>query len=718
MAGAAGLLSDRWHLVAGLRVTLRPDCVVRRQTFRGETWQVISDPYSNRHYRVRPEAWQFLARLNRRRTVDESWREMVDHSPASAPGQREVIEVLTQLHGANLLLADAAPETWSMVDRRQREQRRQARQQWMNFLFLRIPLFDPDFILERLKPIGRLLLSPLGVVLWVVVLSLGGKAVIDHWTEFREQSQGVLAPANLVWLYLVWSMVKVAHEFGHGMMTKRFGGEVRSCGVMLLVFTPVPFVDASAAWAFRARWQRLLVGAGGMIFELFIAAIAAMVWAQSDGEGTVARVAYNVVFLASVSTLLFNANPLLRFDGYYILADWVGVPNLQRQASQQWNRWFERWGLGLDGPSPLARTRAGAAGLGAFGAACAGYRVFVLLVICAFIAGQLFEVGFVFALVGLVLWLGGPLLKFFNYLLSAPRTQRARKRAVGWAIALPVVVLGILSFVPMPHAVRAPGVVTGARVSEVHADVSGRLDALLVASGEYVETGAVLVTLRNPELTDLREELEAVQREVMARRALAWDRMPAVLEPLDQRLRSIEAQLREIDQQLAALAVRAPQSGRWSAPGMEWRVGSHVPRGTLLGRVSSRDDMVFDAVVAQRDVDRLTRSQTQQAELRLRGAADTVIETGPGELRPAESRRLPSAALGWRAGGTVRIDPDDPDGLLAAEPFFRLRVALPADANTELLMRTGVLRVGLDWQPWGVQGWRRLRQFVQERYGR
>lgn len=718
MAETAGLLSDRWHLVAGLRVTLRPDCPVRRQSFRGQPWYVISDPFANRHFRVRPEAWELLARLDRSKTVETLWQEMVERDPATAPGQREVIQMLTQLHGANLLLAEVAPETWSMVARRDRERRQAARQQWMNFLFLRIPLFDPDAILERLKPLGKLLLSPLGLVLWVLMALWGGKSIIDNWAEFRVQTQGVLAPTNLVWLYLVWTLVKVIHEFGHGMMAKRWGGQVRSCGIMLLVFTPVPFVDVSAAWAFRERWKRMLVGGGGMIFELFVASIAAVVWARVGGEGIVGAVAYNVVFLASVSTILFNANPLLRFDGYYLLADGVGVPNLQRQAASQWRRWFERLGLGLDGPAPIARTKRGAAALGAFGAAGAFYRVFVLLVIAAFIGGQLFEVGFVFALVGLSIWLGGPLLKFFRYLISGAPTQSQRRRALAWAVGLPMVVLGGLAWVPMPHAVRAPGVVTSAEVVDVYAGAEGLIESLPVRSGAWVEQGDVVVQLVNPELRDLRAELVAALQEVNARRALAWSNAPAVLQPLDKRRESIQAQLGEVDAQLGALAVRAVQEGVWSSPEMEWRLGAEVPRGVRLGRLYATDELVFDAVIAQRDVDRLTQSSERHPEVRLRGVAAVAIATGQGVLRPAETQRLPSAALGWQAGGVVPTDPEDADGLRAAEPFFKLRAALPESAVPELFLRTGVMRIGLDWQPWGVQAWRRLRQFLQERYGR
>ncbi len=718
MAERHGLLSDQWHLVEGLHAALRPDCPVRRQEFRGRLWYVVSDPFSNRHFRLRPEAWRFLSALDRRRTVGECWRELLERAPEAAPGQREVIELLAQLHGANLLLVDTALESWSMIQRRRKEQQRTARQQWLNFLFLRIPLFDPDALLEKLSGVGRWLLGPLGAVVWVIVILAGLKAVIENSGLLREQTQGVLAASNLAWLYLTWALVKVFHELGHGMMTKRFGGEVRSCGVMLLVFTPVPFVDASAAWTFRKRWQRMLVGAAGMLFELFLAAIAALVWARSGGEGAVGQVAYNVMFLASVSTVLFNANPLLRFDGYYLLADAVGVPNLQAQAARQWRRWFERGALGLDGPSRVSPTRTGATWLGVYGAAAAAYRVFVLLVIVAFIAGQLFEVGLLLAAVGLVAWLGAPVVRFYRYLFAESHVREARTRALIWGVGLPALLAVGLMAVPMPHAVRAPGVVEGGWTTEVFAGAAGRIVELPVASGRQVEGGQVLVRLESPELNAQREELEALRREVGVRRAMAWSRLPAVLDPLDQQLRSIEAQLRENEARREALVVRAPRAGVWSSPGLEVRLGANVPRGTLLGRLRESETLRFTTVVRARDVERLTRSERKEGEVRLRGATAEAIAVNLAALRPAESQRLPSPALGWRAGGEVPTDPEDPDGVRALDPFFVMEATLPAEAVPALYLRTGVLRVALDPQPWGRQAARWVRQFIQERYGR
>jgi putative peptide zinc metalloprotease protein len=205
---------------------------------------------------------------------------------------------------------------------------------------------------------------------------------------------------------------------------------------------------------------------------------------------------------------------------------------------------------------------------------------------------------------------------------------------------------------------------------------------------------------------------------VEVQRTLAWSRLPAVINPLEQRLRSIDAQLRENAERQAALTVNAPRTGRWSAPTLDWRLGAEVPRGARLGRLRGGEHRRFIAVVRARDVDRLTRSARREGEVRLRGAAGEALAVRLADLRPAESRRLPSPALGWQSGGDVATDPSDPDGVTAAEPFFVLEGLLPAAATPELYLRTGVLRVALDPQPWGRQWLRRLRQLVQERYGR
>ena len=232
-------------------------------------------------------------------------------------------------------------------------------------MFARFPLLDPDRFLVRTLPVVGKLFSPAGAVLWLAAVAWALKLVADHFNEAMDEAQGAIAPGNLFLLYAAMVMVKVLHEFGHAYACRKFGGEVHAMGVLLMVFTPVPYVDATSAWGLRERWRRVLVGSAGMVVETGVAALATFVWAAT-GAGTLHALAYNVMLVASVSTLVFNLNPLLRFDGYFILSDLVGIPNLSQRAMAQLRAWAERWLFGLRREQGPATSRAEAAWLGAY----------------------------------------------------------------------------------------------------------------------------------------------------------------------------------------------------------------------------------------------------------------------------------------------------------------------------------------------------------------
>ena len=190
----------------------------------------------------------------------------------------------------------------------------------MNILFLEYHYLTSDRFLNRILPIIKLTISPLGFLIWFSVLLSGIKLSIDNFSELNLQSQSILSPSNIILLYISVLLIKMLHELGHSFAVKRFGGEVHTIGLMFLIFNPLPYMDASAAWSFRNKWHRVFVGLAGMITEIFTAACAAIIWANT-GPGLVHSICYNLMFIASISTIIFNINPLLRFDGYYILSD-------------------------------------------------------------------------------------------------------------------------------------------------------------------------------------------------------------------------------------------------------------------------------------------------------------------------------------------------------------------------------------------------------------
>src|SRR6185436_19466868 len=278
---------------------------------------------------------------------------------------------------------------------------------------------------------------------------MAAKLVADNWDAVKQQSQGVLSPSNLPLLYLGMAIIKTIHEFGHAYFTRKLGGEVHVMGIMLMIFTPVPYVDATASWSFRSRWHRALVGCAGMIVELFVAALLTFVWANS-GQGVVHSLAYNMMFVASVTTVVFNANPLLRFDGYYILSDLLEIPNLSQRANQQLRHFAERWLFGVKKSTSPAHTRREQFWLTVFGLTSGVYRVIVFGGILLVVADHFFLIGILMAAVCFVAWVTVPIGRFVHYLTASPKLERVRVRAVAVSVALATLVFAVLQFVALP----------------------------------------------------------------------------------------------------------------------------------------------------------------------------------------------------------------------------------------------------------------------------
>ena len=250
MAETPATFSESWHRVASQRIRLRPGVKVRRQFFRGELWYVLEDPFTNQFFRLRPSAHGFIARFDGQRTVQEAWQGHLDADADNAPGQEEVIRLLSQLYAANLLQYESPGDSAALADRQRKRRERETAARWMNIMFLRIPLVDPDRFLDALMPLWRIMFSTFGALVWLGVVGWAVKVGIDNFPQLVLQTEGVLAPGNLPLLYLGMAIIKALHELGHSAACKRFGGEVHVLGVMLLIFTPVPYMDATAELGF------------------------------------------------------------------------------------------------------------------------------------------------------------------------------------------------------------------------------------------------------------------------------------------------------------------------------------------------------------------------------------------------------------------------------------------------------------------------------------
>jgi putative peptide zinc metalloprotease protein len=716
MPGAT--FSEIWYQVAQERVALLPAVVVTRHRYRGDAWFVLEDTYSQKYFRVTPQAYAFLRALNTGATVDEVWQRMAREQPEMLPGQDEVVRLLSQLHMASLLYFQGQPQVDAIYERTRTQRRRELYGKALSFLYVKIALWDPDSFLNRIRALIRVMTSPVAMMVWLTVMITAGLNIYDKGAQLAAGTDGLLSLSNLPFLYLCMTGLKIVHEFAHSFAVKRFGGQVHVFGVMFLIFTPLPYMDATASWSFRNKFQRAIVGLAGMLSELFVAAIGAIVWAHT-GPGLVHSLAYNVMIIGSVSSLLFNGNPLLRFDAYYVLADLLEIPNLYSKAQQQWFYFFQRYLLGIQTATSPAIDRNEWRWLTVYGFLAFFYRWFVTTGIVLFMLDQWFPIGLMLLTTSIITLIFMPLRKFYTW-MTGPALVAHRGRAfAGLAITVATLLVFAVAL-PLPYAVRAPGVLEARQTTQLFARTGGVLSELKAQHGQRVAKGEVIAVLLNPEMDNELKVARLLLRESESLYRQALVTSPADLVPLQRRAESQQARVAELERDLADLVVTAPQAGEFVAPVLVERLGNYVERGSLLGEVVDSSEFRFSAVVSQDQAAAMFSSKSPQAGLRLVGQAGTLIEVADLQLIPYQRQRLASAALGFLGGGDVAVRPDDQAGTLATEPFFMVNATLTGEALKGVSPYnglSGVLRVKLP----GESLYRQLRegilQTLQKRYG-
>jgi len=308
------LHSSWWYRVAERKPKLRPHARLHRHRYRGEVWYLLQDSTSARVHRFAPAARLVISLMDGTRSVSELSQIANRHLGEGAPTQDELIELLGQLHAADLLESDVNPDVAELFTRSEREEKAGYLRSFGNPMAIRIRLWDPDAFLNRFRGLIGLMWSRWGMLLWLLMVLPAVFLISPHWPELSHNfSDRVLAVDNLIVLYLVFPVIKALHELGHAAATKAGGGEVHYLGIILLVLLPVPYVEASAATVFRSKYQRAMVGAGGVAVELFVAAVAFYLWLLIE-PGLVRAILFNIMLIGSVSSLVFNGNPLLRYD--------------------------------------------------------------------------------------------------------------------------------------------------------------------------------------------------------------------------------------------------------------------------------------------------------------------------------------------------------------------------------------------------------------------
>lgn len=709
--------SPSWYRVAELKPRLRSHAQIHRHDYRGRIWFILQDHASGRSHRFSPAAYRFIGLMDGVHTVAQLWDAVSSASGDQAPTQDEVIRLLGQLHAADALICDVSPDSRELFRRFQRQERMKLKQRFWSPMAIRIPLVDPERFLDRTLPFARLLLNRFTFVLWSLVILLGAVLAVVHWDDLTSNVIDLaLAPQNLVLLWFVYPVVKALHELGHAYVTKLSGGEVHEIGIMFLVFVPVPYVDVSSAWGFRDKRQRMLVGAAGIFVEMFLGALALIVWLNVE-PGTVHALAYNVMLVSGVSTLLFNGNPLLRFDGYYVLADALEIPNLGARSNKYLGYVVQRYLFGVRDAESPADSAGERFWFVVYGIAAFLYRIFIMFVIILYVGGKFFAVGIVLAIWATTTQAVIPIGKQVGFLFNSPRLRRKRRRSIGITALFVIAVIFLLFVLPAPLWTSAEGVTWPSEKSQVRAGVDGFIAELLVIDRDPVQQGQAIILTSDPFAQARVDILQGQKKQLEIQWAAAKVRDHLQADILEEELNAVGESLAWAQERRDALLIRSPRDGIFIVPSEQDQVGRFVRKGQLVAYITNPEDhTTVRAAVSQDDIG-LVREKLVKVDVHPTGwNAQSYVSRVTREIHGG-TYQLPTAALGSAGGGRFATNAGDQDGRTTLERIFEVEIGLPPEARTEYLGARMHVRFDHGYEPLGMQAWRSLRQLFLTQFG-
>ncbi len=556
------------------RLRVRSDLTVRRQRYHGRPYWVVKEPVGLKYYRFQEEEFAILQMLD----GDSSYQDLKQQFESEFAPQRITLHDLQHfigmLHRSSLVISDSPGQGRQLKRRRDETARRELISKFSNVLAIRFKGIDPERILNWLYPKVRWFFS-LPFLFGVIMLALAALSLVTvQYTEFRTRLPAFhefFGPSNWFWLGITLGVTKVLHEFGHGLSCKHFGGECHEMGVMFLVLTPCLYCNVSDSWLLPNKWHRAAIGAAGMYVEIFLAGVATFLWWFSE-PGLLNHICLSIMFVCSVSTILFNGNPLLRFDGYYILSDISEIPNLRQKSSRILQRLAAEYCLGMEQQEDPFLPNRHIWFFALYTTAAVIYRWVVVISILFFLNAVLEPyglkiVGQLIGMMGLFGLVGQPIIKLVKFFRAPGRLSQVKRKNILITSGIVTLSLAFFFFCPLPYRVKCAVEIKPSEAERVIVKSPGRLESVAFSLGDRVEYGKEIARLSNIPLDlavhEAQRQKESYQTQLASlQRKKRFDR-PAVGEiPIVRRaLESAEQNLMSLKQQQDWLTVRAPVEG-------------------------------------------------------------------------------------------------------------------------------------------------------------
>ncbi|MFO0819355.1 MAG: hemolysin D [Pirellulales bacterium] len=722
-----------------LRLRMRPDLTARKHRYHGRVFWVVKEPVGLNYFRFHEEEYSILQMLDGRASLDEIKEKFEDEFTPQKITYQDLLQFVGMLHRSGLVISEQAGQGRQLRKRGDQKRRQELLGKFANVFALRFRGIDPDRMLNWLMPKTAWFFSRWFFAIWCV---LGLSALLMVGVEFDTFRSRLPAfheffsAKNWIWMGLTMATVKVLHEFGHGLSCKKYGGECHEMGAMLLVFTPALYCNVSDSWMLPNKYHRAAIGAAGMYVEVFLASIATFLWWFSE-PGLLNHICLSVMFICSVSTVVFNGNPLLRFDGYYILMDLAEIPNLRQKSTEVVRRFMIETCLGLEQPESPFLPQKNRFVFGLFTVAAVIYRWLVTFSILYFL-NKVFEpyglkvLGQLIALAGLIGLFVQPVWQLAKFFYTPGRMHKVKMPRVYATLGVVTAAVAAFLFVPLPCHVTCPLELRPSAAESIYVDVPGVVDEWKVKPGEKVTPGITLVKLRNidleREVVDLEGQLRTAETGLANLERLRIHDATAGLQiaPQKEQIIALRGLLDEKAAELKKLHIESKSEGTvipppprpnqrtpdgrlpgWTGSPFDQRnARAAFAQGDLLCLIGQPQALEAVLVVDQTDID--TVRVGDKVRIQLESYPSTIVNTKVEQIAHDALEASPPS-LSIQHGGELDTRTDASGVARPLSPTYQIRTGqLPVEGFDLQVGMRGKAKISTPWRPLGSRVYRYL----------
>jgi putative peptide zinc metalloprotease protein len=651
------------------------------ELFRGEpepdgraTW-IVFDPVSDKYYHLSEEDHLIIGCLSGNMELDallEKVKKRGIHAHKDT-----IMKVLSFLNQNNLMLP-----VYKVAEEKAAKHQEMKRKNLINiilytYLFFKVPLLSPDHFLERTLGIVQKIFNKWTFILLGIITVCGYISLVVRWDKLTEEFMNNISFQGMVRYSVAVIIMKCVHEFAHAYTAKALGIRVRRMGMAFIVFFPRLYTDLTDSWRIPDRHKRLLIDGSGILSEIIIGGGAALVWANA-GPGLTQTVAYYIFAVSIMSTVLINGNPFIRYDGYYLLMDFVGIDNLQMRGTERIRELFRKKCFGID-YVPNDNTQGWKKYfLIIFGILAFIYRIFLYTSI-VFIVYYYFEkaIGIVLMLLEIYLMMFKPLMMEVKMILALKKKIKTRNYVISLS-GVGIVLLAL--FLPLPWNISLPCEIRPEVSNMVYARTDGFLEELCVKDKAAVKKDEVIFKQENPFVEWYLKE--AVLDKTLGEIELDFAQSStATLSQTQIRLQSLknaETALDELQHKKSLLTVTSSINGIFALYDLHLKPGKWLHKGEIIGEVFEPGRQVVAAFIKESEFKKIRGDENVSITL------DDKVTTYYGKIvsaAPVPVLFQPSPLVNFFGGKIMCYPSPDYNVFQPLEPYYRINIALDEDIS-------------------------------------